>query len=213
VDQNEDFETVVHAAVDAACDNPEMHEVIASLSARIEPHGWVNSLSQKAIQLTMPGVPDVYQGTELWEDSLVDPDNRRPVDFSLRQASLAELTQLAQVKEPPPVDGTGLAKLWVVSRALRARRDRAELFTGYTPLVVAGPRQENLVAFDRGGAITLATRLPAGLSAAGGWGETTLALPPGRYRDAFTGSTYAGELSVADALNRYPVALLLAETS
>jgi (1->4)-alpha-D-glucan 1-alpha-D-glucosylmutase len=213
VDQNEDFETVVHAAVDAACDNPEMHEVIASLSARIEPHGWVNSLSQKAIQLTMPGVPDVYQGTELWEDSLVDPDNRRPVDFSLRQASLAELTQLAQVKEPPPVDGTGLAKLWVVSRALRARRDRAELFTGYTPLVVDGPRQENLVAFDRGGAITLATRLPAGLSAAGGWGETTLALPPGRYRDAFTGSTYAGELSVADALNRYPVALLLAETS
>ena len=207
VDPDEEFETAVHAAVDAAYDNPEMHELIASLSARIEPHGWVNSLSQKVIQLTMPGVPDVYQGSELWEDSLVDPDNRRPVDFAFRQAALTALT------EPPALDGTGLAKLWVVSRALRARRDHPELFTGYTPLMVDGPGQEHLVAFDRGGAITLATRLPAGLSAAGGWGDTTLTLPPGRYRDVFTGSRHTGELSVADALGRYPVALLLTEES
>jgi (1->4)-alpha-D-glucan 1-alpha-D-glucosylmutase len=208
VDGDEEFETVVHAAVDAAFDNPEMQELIGSLSARIEPHSLVNSLSQKVIQLTMPGVPDVYQGSEVWEDSLVDPDNRRPVDFAFREATLGVLTGLTQ---PPAVDDTGVAKLWVVSRALRARREHPELFTGYAPLLVGGPKREHLVAFDRGGGITLATRLPAGLSATGGWGDASLTLPPGRYRDAFTGSRHSGELSVADALSQYPVALLLAE--
>jgi (1->4)-alpha-D-glucan 1-alpha-D-glucosylmutase len=166
------------------------------------------------IQLTMPGVPDVYQGSELWDDSLVDPDNRRPVDFAVRQAALTALDAPGAnggLAEPPAVDGTGLAKLWVVSRALRARRDHPGLFTGYTPLMVDGPAREHLVAFDRGGAITLATRLPAGLAAAGGWGDTTLALPPGRYRDVLTGSRHTGELVVADALGQYPVALLLRE--
>jgi (1->4)-alpha-D-glucan 1-alpha-D-glucosylmutase len=207
VDPDEKFETAVHGAVDAAYDNFELHELIASLSARIEPHGWVNSLSQKVIQLTMPGVPDVYQGSELWEDSLADPDNRRPVDFGSRQAALTALTA------PPALDRTALAKLWVVSRALRSRRRHPELFTGYTPLLVDGPMREHLVAFDRGGAITLATRLPARLSAAGGWGDTTLTLPPGRFRDVFTGSSQTDELSVADALRQYPVALLLTEES
>jgi len=207
VDRDEEFEAVVHVAVEAAYDNPEIYELIASLSARIEAHGWVNSLSQKVIQLTMPGVSDVYQGSELWDDSLVDPDNRRPVDFVFRHAALTALT------EPPVVDDTGLAKLWVVSRALRARRDHPELFAGYAPLTVDGPRRKHLVAFDRGGAITLATRLPAGLSASGGWGDTTLPLPPGHFRDVFTGSSYFGELLVADALNEYPVALLITEKS
>jgi (1->4)-alpha-D-glucan 1-alpha-D-glucosylmutase len=205
VDRNEDFEAEVHAAVDAAYDHPEMRGLIASLSARIEPHGWVNSLSQKVIQLTMPGVPDVYQGSELWEDSLVDPDNRRPVDFVSRHSTLTALTT------PPALDGTASAKLWVVSRALRARREHPDLFAGYTPLLAAGAMREHLVAFDRGGAITLATRLPVGLAAAGGWGNSTLSLPPGQYRDAFTGSRHTGELSVADALGQYPVALLLIE--
>jgi (1->4)-alpha-D-glucan 1-alpha-D-glucosylmutase len=210
VDQNEQFETAVHAAVDAAYDNPQMRELITSLFARIEPHGWVNSLSLKVIQLTMPGVPDVYQGSELWEDSLVDPDNRRPVDFVSRHAAL---TAQGQLTAPPALDATASAKLWVVSRALRARREHPDLFTGYTPLLAVGPNRDHLVAFDSGGAITLATRLPVGLSAAGGWGDTTVSLPPGQYRDAFTGTRHTGELSVADALGRYPVALLLREDS
>jgi len=205
IDQDKTFETAVYIAVSAAFDNAETHELIESMFALIEPHSWVNSLSQKVIQLTMPGVPDVYQGSELWDDSLVDPDNRRPVDFGSLHTALTTLTV------PPALDGTALAKLWVVSRALRARRDHPELFTDYTPLVVDGTMQKHLVAFDRGGAITLATRLPVGLSAAGGWGNTTLVLPPGRYRDVFTGTVYCDELSMADALDRYPVALLLAE--
>jgi (1->4)-alpha-D-glucan 1-alpha-D-glucosylmutase len=220
IDPDEEFESAVHAAVDAAHDNSDVHELIASLAARIEPHGWVNSLSQKVIQLTMPGVPDVYQGSELWEDSLADPDNRRPVDFGSRHATLTTLTARTALTEPPALDGTGVAKLWVVSRALRARREHPELFTGYTPVLVDGPgqtgsafAQQHLVAFDRGGAITLATRLPAGLSAAGGWGDAALTLPPGQYRDAFTGSRHTGELLVTDALGFYPVALLLLEES
>ena len=80
-------------------------------------------------------------------------------------------------------------------------------------MLVDGPRQKHLVAFDRGGAITLATRLPAGLSDDGGWGDTVLPLPPGRYRDVFTGSSCTGELLLADALDEYPVSLLLAEKS
>ncbi len=207
IDQDKTFETAVYVAVSAAFDNAETHELIKTMFALIEPHSWVNSLSQKVIQLTMPGVPDVYQGSELWEDSLVDPDNRRPVDFVSLHAALTALTA------PPALDGTALAKLWVVSRALRARREHPELFTRYTPLVVDGPMQKHLVAFDRGGAITLATRLPVGLSDAGGWGDTTLTLPPGRYRDTFSGSAFTDELGVADALDRYPVALLLAEKS
>jgi len=93
----------------------------------------------------------------------------------------------------------------------RLYREHPELFSGYTPMVVNGQRQEHLVAFDRGGAITLATRLPAGLSAAGGLDGTLLLLPPGQYRDVFTGSRYADQLLVADALKEYPAALLLSE--
>jgi (1->4)-alpha-D-glucan 1-alpha-D-glucosylmutase len=220
IDPDHDYETAVHAAVDAAYDSPEVHALIGSLSSRIEPHSWVNSLSQKVIALTMPGVPDLYQGSELWEDSLVDPDNRRPVDFASRHAALKALDALDALQAPtttselrslPAVDGTGLAKLWVVSRALRARREHPELFTGYTPLLAGGPLAGHLVAFDRGGAITLATRLPVALAAAGGWGDTALALPPGQYRDAFTGIRHTGELPVSHALTRYPVALLLKE--
>ena len=205
VDGDEEFEKAVHAAVDAAFDNPQIQQLIAAMSALIEPHGWANSLSQKVIQLTMPGVPDVYQGTELWDDSLVDPDNRRLVDFTFRQAALTALSA------PPVVDDTGLAKLWVVSRALRARREHPRLFTGYTPLTIEGPvAATHLVAFDRGGAITLATRLPAGLALRGGWGDTMLTLPAsGLYVDVFTGASYSGELSVAAALDQYPVALLI----
>jgi (1->4)-alpha-D-glucan 1-alpha-D-glucosylmutase len=190
------FEAAVHAAVDAGYDDPELRAFVE----RITPYGWTNALSQKAIQLTMPGVPDVYQGTELWDDSLVDPDNRRPVDWAARREQLAALT------EPPTVDATGTAKLWIVSRALRLRRDRPELFDGYSPIWADGPAAEHVIAFDRGGAITVATRQPAGLERIGGWGDTTLDLPAGT--DAFTGRTHSGATRLAELLADRPVVLL-----
>jgi (1->4)-alpha-D-glucan 1-alpha-D-glucosylmutase len=156
----------------------------------------------------MPGVPDVYQGTELWDYSLVDPDNRRPVDFAARRALLARLDD----GWLPPVDESGAAKLLVTSRALRLRRQRPELFTEYRPVFAEGRVGEHALAFDRGGVVTLATRLPVGLSRHGGWGDTTLSLDGHSWTEVFTGTSYGGNrLAVAELLRTYPVALLVKE--
>ena len=148
----------MHALVDAVFDDERVAAVVGRVVARIEAPGWSNGLSAKLLQLTAPGVPDVYQGSELWEQSLVDPDNRRPVDFELRRRILA----MIDAGMLPRPGASGAAKLLVTSRALRLRRDRPELFEEYTPLAASGPAADHLVAFDRGGAITLATRLPVG---------------------------------------------------
>ncbi|MGY1815374.1 malto-oligosyltrehalose synthase [Blastococcus sp. SYSU D00820] len=209
-DQDEEFEAQLHALVDAAFDDERTRDEIAAFVARIAPAGWSNSLSQKLLQLTMPGVPDVYQGTELWDHSLVDPDNRRPVDYDLRRRLLARLDE----GWVPGVDETGAAKLLVVSRALRARRDTPELFTGYTPLTATGPAAGHVVAFDRGGAVTVATRLPVALAGTG-WGDTALELPTGAWRDLFTGERLvsdSGGLAVGPLLARLPVALLVRDS-
>jgi (1->4)-alpha-D-glucan 1-alpha-D-glucosylmutase len=153
----------------------------------------------------MPGVPDVYQGTEWWDDSLVDPDNRRAVDFESRWSMLRALDAAGEL---PPVDRTGAAKLWVVSRTLRLRRDRPELFTAYQPVRALGSAARHVLAFDRGGAITVATVRPVGLRRFGGWGDTSLVLER-ELEDAFTGRRHAGRIAVADLLARYPVAVLV----
>jgi (1->4)-alpha-D-glucan 1-alpha-D-glucosylmutase len=192
------FEQAVHAAVDAGYESAELRAFVDDIAA----YGWSNSLAQKLVQLTMPGVPDVYQGTELWDDSLVDPDNRRPVDFAARRALLASLTGA------PPVDGSAAAKLCVVARTLRARRERPELFCRYTPLRAVGAAAQHAIAFDRGGAISVATRLPVRLARDGGWRDTTLRLSA-PHRDAFTGAVYAGDVPLAELLGSLPVALVL----
>jgi (1->4)-alpha-D-glucan 1-alpha-D-glucosylmutase len=202
-DPDEAFEAAVHAAVDLAYEDPAVWAAWEALGERLVEPGWSNALGQKLVQLTMPGIPDVYQGTDLWEDSLVDPDNRREVDYAARRALLAGFGGTG-----PAVDATGAAKLWVTSQALHARRDHPELFSTYRPMTASGPSADHLIAFDRGGAVTLATRLPVALAAAGGWSSTTLTLD-GTFRDALTGNSYAGEVAVADVLARYPVALLL----
>jgi (1->4)-alpha-D-glucan 1-alpha-D-glucosylmutase len=218
-DPDEDFERAMHALVDAGYDDPSLNADIAAFVESIVEAGWSNSLGQKLVQLTMPGVPDVYQGTELWDFSLVDPDNRRPVDFAARRELLARLDGGWQ----PGVDRTGAAKLLVTSRALRLRLQRPELFTGYRPMTAEGPAADHVVAFDRGsdggasdggGAITVATRLPVGLRRRGGWGDTRLPLPPGQFTDVLTGRHFAGgTVSLADLLDRYPVALLVARSA
>ncbi|MCU1571063.1 MAG: treY, partial [Naasia sp.] len=165
-------------------------------------------LAQKLVQLTMPGVADTYQGTELVDLSLVDPDNRRPVDFGLRRRLLADIDAGAK----PPVDESGAAKLLVTATALRLRRDRPDLFTGYTPLSASGTAADHLVAFDRGGAISLATRLPVGLAGAGGWGDTALDIGSAPVVDVLSGRRHpGGVLQVRDVLTDYPVALLVEE--
>ncbi|MGY1667940.1 malto-oligosyltrehalose synthase [Geodermatophilus sp. SYSU D00696] len=206
-DVDEAFEAQLHGMVDAAYDAPATNAEIEAFVARIGPAGRSNALAQKLVQLTMPGVPDVYQGTELEDRSLVDPDNRRPVDYDERRRLLARLDG----GEVPGVDDTGAAKLLVTSRTLRLRRDSPELFSGYTPVEATGSAACSVVAFDRGGAVTVATRLPVALAATG-WGDTALALPTGAWRDVLTDTRVvadAGGAPVAGLLARLPVALLV----
>jgi (1->4)-alpha-D-glucan 1-alpha-D-glucosylmutase len=203
----QEFEEQLHALVDAAYDDERTNAEITAFVERIAPFGWSNSLAQKLLQLTIAGVPDVYQGTELWDFSLVDPDNRRPVDYELRRGLLARLDE----GWVPSVDETGAAKLLVVSRALRHRRDHPEAFDGYTPVEVTGDAADSVVSFDRGGVVTVATRRPVHL-AESGWGGTALHLHTGAWRDLLTGNrvvSAAGGAPLAEVLAQLPVALLV----
>jgi (1->4)-alpha-D-glucan 1-alpha-D-glucosylmutase len=204
------FEERMHAVVDAVFDDHDLARTIGAFVDDISLAGWSNSLAAKLLQLTGPGVPDVYQGSELWETSLVDPDNRREVDFADRRARLAEIDAAFAQGSLPAIDATGAAKLLLTSRALRLRRDHPEIFTRYTPMSVVGPAEDHAIAFDRGGALTVATRLPVGLRAAGGWHDTVLLRHPGATVDALTGRTFEGSaILMRELLSIYPVALLI----
>jgi (1->4)-alpha-D-glucan 1-alpha-D-glucosylmutase len=201
------FEAAMHTVIDAMYDDRDINDSVNRFVERITRFGWSNSLGQKLTQITMPGVPDTYQGTELWDNSLVDPDNRRPVDFAARREMLDRLDH----GWLPPVDASGAAKMLVTSRALRLRRDRPELFAGYRPVPASGDSARHVLAFDRGGAIAVVTRLPLTLAACGGHGNDLLMFPRGQWLDTLTGNVVAGpDVAIADILTRYPVALLVA---
>ncbi len=174
-------------------------------------------LGQKLVQLTMPGVADTYQGCELVDLSLVDPDNRRPVDVDRCRTLLAALD--AGTVAPGELT-LSAEKLLVTSRALRLRREHPDWFrgaaSGYTPLATT---TGNAVAFGRGpdgrepDAVTVVTRLPVGLARRGGWDGHTLTLPPGRWRnllgDNGSATVEGGATAIGELLARRPVALLV----
>lgn len=182
----------------------ELRAFLAMLQPAFERH----SLALSLLKLTAPGVPDIYQGTELWDFSLADPDNRRPVDFEQRQRLLAGWAR-AGAGSSPPVGGAGEAKLWLISRALRLRRERPECFDtrgAYTPLEVEGEERQRVVAFQRGADVfSIAPRLTHGLES---WGDTRVRLPRGQFVEVFTGARVDnGQLH--SLLQHFPVALLV----
>jgi len=187
----------------------DLVDEIEKFVGQISRPGWSNSLGQKVLQIVGPGVPDVYQGTELFEYSLVDPDNRRPVDWAARRDLLTRLDD----DWLPEIDAGGAAKLLVTASALRLRRYRPDMFTGYRPLPAEGPAAEHAVAFTRSASlVVVATRLPVGLAARGGWGDTVLPLPGGAtdWCDIITGTAVHGAAPLlAQLLEPYPVALLV----
>ncbi|MFM9918581.1 malto-oligosyltrehalose synthase [Lacisediminihabitans sp. H27-G8] len=202
----EEFEARMHRLIDSAFDDEHVIGILDGVLDTVRQPGWSNSLSAKVIQLTAPGVPDVYQGSELWETSLVDPDNRRPVDFDERRLYLAAIDAGAH----PPIDESGAAKLLVTSRSLRLRRDHPEFFTRYAAIEAYGSAAKHVVAFDRGEALTIATRLPIGLDREGGWGDTSVIVAGRPVTDVFTGRQFeGGTLLLSEVLERYPVALLV----
>ncbi|WP_061962208.1 malto-oligosyltrehalose synthase [Demequina flava] len=167
-------------------------------------------LSMKLIQLTMPGVPDVYQGTEALAPSLVDPDNRRPVPFDDLASDLERLDAGTKPR------GLSEEKLLVTSRALRARRDNAEAFigesAGYHPLPSSSGHAVVFArtAHDKARVITAATRLGLDLDELGGWREHTVTLPEGRWRDTLSNRKFdGGTVDLSDLLGTLPVALLV----
>jgi maltooligosyltrehalose synthase len=180
--------------------------------ARVAGPGWSNALSAKLLALTMPGIPDVYQGSELWEQSLVDPDNRRPVDFDARREVLGRVLGGERPVLTPSVGDPGHAKLLVTQAALTLRRHQPHRFTTYAPVMATGEAAAHLLGFDRGGALSVATRLPVGL-AARGWGDAVVHLPEGRWADLLTGREYAGSPPARELLAESPVALLIREES
>ena len=196
-----EFERHVHAAIEMAYSDSRVTTQWMGLRVQILAAGLSNSIAQKLVQLTLPGIPDVYQGTEIIDDSLVDPDNRRLPDAT-RLAAAASSPALGHHPDPDQV------KHWVVQHALALRRRRPQAFTSYTPVILQGPLREHLIGFDRGGAVTLATRLPQGLAAAGGWGEAALSLD-GAWTNLLTGQTAAGRVRLADVFATLPVALLV----
>jgi (1->4)-alpha-D-glucan 1-alpha-D-glucosylmutase len=212
LNQDAEYENAVRQLATTALADPVLETEIEEFVSSISADATVNSLGAKLVQLTMPGVADVYQGCELTGLSLVDPDNRRPVDFGRRRRMLAALDGA----EKSRAGGLDAAKLLVTARTLRLRREHPDWFVEgtYEPLAASGPCADHVVAFIRGGrAVTVATRLPRGLRRSGGWADTALTLPsPSAWRDVLSGTSYTGNpISLTELTERSPVALLVPE--
>ncbi|MGE2813734.1 malto-oligosyltrehalose synthase [Mycobacterium heidelbergense] len=188
------FEEAVHRWLNIVLDGP-VAAALTELVAQLNPHAASDALGQKLLALTVPGIPDVYQGTELWDDSLVDPDNRRPVDYAARRAALKEL------RHP---------KIRVVSAALGLRRSRPDSFLRgrYVPVLADGEAGDHVVAFRRGDDVLVAVTRWTVRLAETGWGNTVLPLPDGSWTDTLTGAMASGPTSTAELFADLPVVLL-----
>ncbi len=211
---NISFEEKIRGFVGGVFETPDF---IVSLQRFIEPlivPGRINSLAQTLIKMVAPGVPDFYQGTELWDLSLVDPDNRRPVDFALRAELLRRAAQLGLSGVLSDWD-SGLPKLWMTARVLGLRRERSEDFSAdakYQPLVAQGSHLGRLLAFRRGeNLIAVVPRFTMTLG--GEWGDTRLPLPGGSWRNCFTGESVEREIFPAALFASFPVALLIRDSA
>jgi len=212
IDGDSGYEDDVLSYAKAVARDPAVQRHLDEWTTAHEPSVRANVLSQKLVQLTMPGVPDVYQGCEIVMLSLVDPDNRRPVDWTDR----AE--RLDRVLSDEPAFDLDDEKLRVTARALRVRRDDPAAFVGEGTTYTGVPTtSEHALAFARGDAdgprvVTVATRAAGLLARAGGFGEATLTLPEGAWRDVLSDDDVVrtgGPVRLADLLAHRPVALLL----
>jgi (1->4)-alpha-D-glucan 1-alpha-D-glucosylmutase len=223
VNPNEGYDRAVHSFVCAVLDDKPTNLFLkdfSSLQRKIAFYGRLNGLAQVLLKLTVPGIPDIYQGTELWDYSLVDPDNRGAVDYERRQQILEELKSdveragqdlVALARGLLESSADGRVKLYLTYRTLNFRRDHADLFSkgDYISLEVAGEKQDHVCAFgrrlDQEEIIVAVPRLAVGLT--GGsqqmplgqnvWLNTRLALPPHRssqrYSNLFTGESVSTE--------------------
>jgi (1->4)-alpha-D-glucan 1-alpha-D-glucosylmutase len=212
--QNKEFEDALQAFIEAILNSQEFIADLESLVNRTLVPGRINSLAQTLMKLTAPGVPDTYQGSELWDLHLVDPDNRGAVDYEVRQSLLAELVAGMPIEEIVKRSDSGLPKLWVIYKALHLRRTNPQWFgtdAAYTPLAVEGAKSEHVIAYLRGDhVVTLAKRLNVKLG--GSWAGASVELPQNRFRNMLTGEVVnGGRQRIQTLLNKFPVALLVTE--
>lgn len=208
-DPQAEYEGALAAFVHGCLSDPSFEQVVEQTAEPLIDPGRRAALAQVALQLTAPGVPDIYQGSELWDLALVDPDNRRPVDFGLRQRLLHEVESM-DARQAWDRRQDGSPKLWLIHRTLRLRQRRAGAFGQrgtYEPLRGRGARASAVVAFVRGGeVVTVVPRLVRGVSASG-WQDTVVELPSGSWR-GLDGAEHAGAAPVDELLDAFPVAIL-----
>jgi (1->4)-alpha-D-glucan 1-alpha-D-glucosylmutase len=212
---NAEFEDALHKFIDAILAHQPFVQELERFVAKVKAAGRVNSLTQTLMKHTAPGVPDLYQGSELWDLSLVDPDNRRPVDYPLRAKLLQEIKKLSAAEaaaEAMRRADDGLPKLWTIHQALKLRRERPQSFGAqatYTPMQVSGAKSCHAIAYLRGDNVaTVVPRLTMLLG--GDWAQTAVALPEGRWTNRLTGAEVGGgDLQIAELLKDFPVALLV----
>jgi len=209
VANNAEYEGAVNSYIDALVGDKDFVRELEAFVAGIAEAGRVNSLAQTLLKYTAPGVPDMYQGGELWDFSLVDPDNRRPVDYQLRVKLLKEL-QTLDVEQVVGRSDEGLPKLWVVHKALQARGEHPEWFgaqADYVSLTAEGAQRDRVIAFQRGEQVL--TVAPRWSHEAEAWGETAIEIPEGVWRNWLTGErVLGGRVRVGELLEKFPVALL-----
>jgi len=219
VAHNKEFEDALNTFIEKTLAHEPFIEKLEEFVSRITEAGRVNSLAQTLLKCIVPGVPDLYQGGELWDLSLVDPDNRRPVDYAIRGKLLEELQQLSGEDVATHImrrADEGLTKMWTIHHALRLRRDHPEWFgadAGYTPLLAEGSKADHVIACMRGDSvIAVVPRLIIRLDNA--WRRTRLTLPEGRWKNHLTGAVVnGGSVEVEALLRHFPVALLTRETA
>ncbi len=190
------------------CDDKNFMFDVEGFVSQIVDMGRINSLAQTLVKITAPGVPDFYQGAELWDLVLTDPDNRRPVDFNLRNRLLKEAKKLS-AEEAWQQRESGMAKLWLIKRALKLRRDIKSFGPAgkYEPLAVNGTNAAHVLAFMRGGnVITIVPRLIGAFD--GDWKDTAVVLPTGTWQNVLTETLVEGG-SMAALTAHFPAVALL----
>ena len=192
--QNKEFEDALKLFIERILASGEFVSELESLVEKVLLPGRINSLTQTLIKCTAPGVPDTYQGSEIWDLHIVDPDNRGPIDYATRQTMLAELRAGMSVEAIMNRMDSGMPKLWVLFKSLHLRQEKPEWFgkeAAYAPLPVEGPKQAHLIAYSRGESVAvLAPRWNVKLGS--GFGSTTVELPPGNWTNIFTEETVKG---------------------
>jgi (1->4)-alpha-D-glucan 1-alpha-D-glucosylmutase len=211
---NKQFEEALTTFIERILESPAFVSELERFVGGVLEAGRINSLAQTLLKCTASGVPDTYQGSELWDLSLVDPDNRRPVDYDLRRGMLSELQSGMDVDEIVRRMDSGMPKLHVIHNALRLRREHPEWFgpeAAYTPITVKGSKIDHVIAYQRGDSVVVVVpRWPLRLG--GNWAATSLELPLGKWRNIFTGETpTGGQQRMGPLLRRFPVALLTRE--